>query len=236
MQRFFVCSRNMDWTLILETWIRDPINERHSRSVIRNHMERMYMGADKDNWNKNIPQSLNIQIANVSNHLLKLAEDCGSYSHCRLEQILCACRLVQARHKDVRNVDVMDAFKAAKGIQTHVYHQHHKEFKNFTRAHTTHPALAPFGGGLRGVWQPMLNHEQLVVLLIMMPVTRRFEFKPTDAITAFRNMCSRADWRQWFNASCDMMVSEFEGNKDTDVIKRKVIVAKYTITANRACE
>ena len=77
-----------------ETWIRDPINERHSRSVIRNNMEMMYMGADKNNWNKTIPLSLNIQIANVSNHLPKLAEDCGSYSPCHIEQIICACRLV----------------------------------------------------------------------------------------------------------------------------------------------
>ena len=61
-----------------ETWIRDPFSERWSTSVTRHHMVQLYMEADKDNWKKKIRQWLNIQIANVSNNLLKLAEDCGS--------------------------------------------------------------------------------------------------------------------------------------------------------------
>ena len=56
-----------------ETWIRDATSERHSRSVIRNHMEMMYMGADKESRNSNNLQWLNIQIASVSHHLLTLA-------------------------------------------------------------------------------------------------------------------------------------------------------------------
>ena len=35
----------------LETWIRDPTNERYSRRVIRNNMEKLHREADKDNWN-----------------------------------------------------------------------------------------------------------------------------------------------------------------------------------------
>ena len=57
-----------------------------------------------------------------------------------------------------------------------------------------------------------------------------------DVITTFRIVCSRAGWLQWYNASCDMMVSDHEGNNDSDIIKRKVIFAKFTVTANRACE
>ena len=118
-----------------------------------------------------------------------------------------------------------------------VYRLHQQEFNNFARAHKDHPALEPFGGGLQGVWQPMFNNEQLLVLLIMVPVTTRVEsVKPTDVITTFRNIGNMAGWMQWFNASCDMMVFDAEGNKDTDDIKRKVIYAKYTITASRACE
>ena len=128
-----------------ETRIRDPISERWSRTVIRDHMVKVYMEADKDNRNKTIPQWLNILIANVSNHLLKLAEDCGSYCHCHLEQVICDCRLVQAWNTYVRNVDFMNAFKASTGIQTYVYHLHQREFKNLTRAHRDHPALEPFG-------------------------------------------------------------------------------------------
>ena len=41
---------------------------------------------------------------------------------------------------------------------------------------------------------------------------------------------------QWFNASCDMMVSDYEGNKDADPIKRKVIYAKFPVTASKACQ
>ena len=69
-----------------ETRIRDPISEIWSGSVSRDHMVKLYMEADKDNWNKTNPQWLRIQIANVSNHLLKLAEDCGSYPHCHQEK------------------------------------------------------------------------------------------------------------------------------------------------------
>ena len=83
----------------------------------------------------------------------------------------------------------------------------------------------------------MLNNEQLLVLLIMMPVTTTFvTTKPFDVIEAIRDNCNMAGWMQWFNASCDMTVSDFEGNKGTDVIKRKVIHAKFAVTASRACE
>ena len=81
----------------------------------------------------------------------------------------------------------MNAFKAAKGIQTYVHQQHHKEFNNFIRAHTKHPVLAPIGEGLEGVWKPMFNNEQLVVLLIMMQMTTTFDTtKPSDVIDTIK--------------------------------------------------
>ena len=70
-----------------------------------------------------------------------------------------------------------------------------------------------------------------------MPVTRRVEsVTPMDVIATFRNMRSRAGWLRWYNVSCDMTVSDYEGNNDSDIIKRRVIFAKFTVTANRACE
>ena len=86
----------------------------------------------------------------------------------------------------------MDAFKTAKGIQTYVYHSHQQEFNHFIRAHKEHPDLEPFGGGLQGVWQPMFNNEQLLVLLIMMPVTTTPETtKPSDVIETSRTNAIR---------------------------------------------
>ena len=96
----------------------------------------------------------------------------------------------------------MNAFKQFKGVHEFDYHLHQQEFWNFLRATKNHQVLELVGGGLRGVWQSCFNNEQLVVLLIMMPVTRLFDsVKLTDVTTTFRNSCNGAGWLQWFTSN-----------------------------------
>ena len=40
----------------------------------------------------------------------------------------------------------------------------------------------------------------------------------------------------WFLAACDMMVSDYDGNKDDDLVKKKIIYAKCPIAGMKVCE
>ena len=80
---------------------------------------------------------------------------------------------MQAWHKHVRNVDLYDAFKEALGNQNYDHSQHSWQFRRWIMANTDHPFLAPFDGGLAGVWEPLFINGQAVVLCIKMPVTTK---------------------------------------------------------------
>ena len=72
-------------------WIRDSCNETQSKDVIRRHMEKLYLEADRGNRNREVPKHCNIQIATVSYALMKLADICGYYTHSHLHILCSAC-------------------------------------------------------------------------------------------------------------------------------------------------
>ena len=160
------------------------------------------------------PKHLNVQIANVSYQPLKLAEACGHYAHSHLNMLRTACRLMQAWHKNVRNVDIYDAYGEAICIQNYDYSQHSWLFKRFIKANTNHPYLAPFDGRLAGVWGPLSVNGQAVVLCINMAVTTTSETTtPAHVIQQLREICNRSSWLMWFLAACDIIVSDYDGNR-----------------------
>ena len=80
IERFFVFFGCMHWTQTQKCgFMIPPLRVR--RRVLTEHMERQWRDANRDRENKQIPWDLNIQIANVSNHLRQLAEERGQYSH-----------------------------------------------------------------------------------------------------------------------------------------------------------
>ena len=81
-------------------------------------MERLYKKANKEQWNKRIPWNINVQIANVSNHLKKLAKECCQYSNNHLQTFAKGCKMLKSWHKGVRNTGMMDVFKKDKGQPT----------------------------------------------------------------------------------------------------------------------
>ena len=66
-------------------YIRDVESETMNKHQIRRHMENLFYGADRPNWNRQVPRNYNILISNVSLQLKVLAETCGSYSHSHLK-------------------------------------------------------------------------------------------------------------------------------------------------------
>ena len=113
----------------------------------------------------------------------------------------------------------------------------HQELLHFIRSQKRKAALEPFNGGIRGVWQPLFDNDQLVCPLIMMPGANNCEsIRPIDMIATFRAMCAKGSWLQLYNAACDMMVSDYQGDRSSDIIKCNVIFAKFLVTANGACE
>ena len=71
----------------------------------------------------------------------------------------------------------------------------------------------------------------------MMLVTENINsIRPFEVIATFRTGCAKGNWRQLYNAASDMMVSDDQGNRPPDIIKRKVIFAKFLVAANSACE
>ena len=104
----------------------------------------------------------------------------------------------------------------------HVHSQHSWQFRLFIKANTDHPPLAPFGGGLEGVCKPLFINGQAIVLRIRMPVATTIETTtPSHVIIQFGQICNKSIWLMWFLASCDMMMSDYEGNNDDDLVKQK---------------
>ena len=115
---------------------------------------------------------------------------------------------------------MQDAFKEAFGIQVYDHKLHSRHFKSWIGANAHHPSLAPFDGGVAGIWEPMFINGQAVVLCIKVPVTTSFETTtPVQVIQEFKEMCARSKWLHWWGAAVDIMVSDFDGSRDDDLIK-----------------
>ena len=75
------------------------------------------------------------------------------------------------------------------------------------RENANRDALAPFAGGVEGIWEPLFLHGQAVVLCIKVPVTTSFDTTtPLQVIQEFKDICARSQCLQWFESAVDIMV------------------------------
>ena len=100
-----------------------------------------------------------------------------------------------------------------------------------------HDVLAPFHGGLDGVWKPLFENDKMICPLVRVPITGNVHAcKPYQVVETFKDMCAPGKFLQLFNSAIDMTVSEEQGNGDTDLIKRMVTFMKFIMTAKEACD
>ena len=77
----------------------------------------------------------------------------------------------------------------------------------------------------------------MICLMFRVPITDKLNsYKPYHVIETFKDMCALGQFLHWLNPAIDMMVSDEQGNKDTDLIKHKHIFMKFIMTAKEACE
>ena len=114
------------------------------------------------------------------------------------------------------------------------YQKDHKDLMVFIQR--GHGVLTPFQGELEGIWKPRVDHDQLSALLVKIPVSKDFHtYKPWNVIAHFKDMCAMGGFLHVFNSSVDMMVSEYQGNTQTDPIKHNTVFIKYLMTATDSC-
>ena len=64
--------------------------------------------------------------------------------------------MVQAWHKVARNTDLMNAFLKERHLDKYDFQRDHKPFVQFIKRGDD--VLAPFNGGLEGIWKPVFEH------------------------------------------------------------------------------
>ena len=133
-------------------------------------------------------------MSNASWHLRTLAMECGHVTNNHLNAFAHNCRLLERWHKHVRNHEVTAAFLRAKFPNVHAIFEYQRDHKDFVAfIHRGDGCfLAPFHGGLAGIWQPMFDNEQMIALLVKFPITTDFHsYKPWDVIIHFKDICAK---------------------------------------------
>ena len=111
-----------------------PSVRKGSKKIIRHHVETLYDKAKKDMWNtQNIHWSCNIQIANASLYLKKLAQDCGHHTNNHLHKFASCCRMVQSLHADVGNSELLSAFLKEGLLEMFEHQRDHKLILQFIK-------------------------------------------------------------------------------------------------------
>ena len=73
--------------------------------------------------------------------------------------------------------------------------------------------------------------------MVRVPLTENFNsIKPLQVIETFKAICALGQLLHLYNSASDMMVSDYQGNRDRDPTKHKVIFMKFIMATKDACE
>ena len=65
--------------------------------------------------------------------------------------------------------------------------------------------------------------------MVRVPLTENFNsIRPYQVIDTFKDMCALGQFLHVFNSAIDMLVSDEQGKRDTDIVKHTVVFMKFT--------
>ena len=70
----------------------------------------------------------------------------------------------------------------------------------------------------------------------VLPTEKLNSVKPLQVIEDFKDICALGKFLRLYNSYIYMMVSDGQGNRDTDLIKHKVIFTEFIMATKDACE